>query len=573
MPELLPPGLSLGGGITVGSLVAHVVADTSGLPTGLAKATNILTAYSTKIDGFMVRNATAIRRVGIQTTLMGTAVVGGIGAMVRSYGEFEKRMRRATAVSDFTAKQFIEMSNMAEKASIKYNIAATQAADAFYNLGQAGLTVEEQIAAFPATLAFAKAGVLDVSFAAETLVDVMKGTHASFNDAIETVDILTKASIASNASLAQLGESLQIVASIAYDSHTPLYEVAAAFGLMANAGVKGTNAGTALRRALVNLSDPSSEIREVLRQLDVHVFDVTGRMRNFADILVDVRGALDSVTDQQKKHAVATIFGVRAITGIEAMLSHTVDEYRDYNKQMKESAGVTQEVVDKQMAAFSEKMGQLWKQTTVLVRHIGKSLVPAITSLGDHLGKLVEKITAWVDANGELVTALSLTVAGIGVFTLTSGLALSVLGNLSLVCASAGWSFTALAGTLSIATLGIGALAAAIIYIVPRIINMRKEIARLSKELVMTEPMERIDSYIKKLNEMVTTAGPLNQLLGKLSSVSDGLKYLREQAIRVAAASRDELISMYKEFDLEMPDVLGTGIAKATSVLRESLLK
>jgi len=564
---------SVGGGIDIGTLVGHVVADISGLTSGLTRATQHLSSYSAKLNGFMKRNATAMRQIGMRAAIVGGAVVAGLGVAVKNYGEFEQRMRRATAITEFTGEQFLEMSRMAEEASIRFNLTALQTADAFYYLGSAGLTVEEQIKAFPGILALAKAGVMDVGFAAESLVDVMRGTHTSFEETVRVTDILTAAFISSNMNLAQLSEAMSLVASIAADSHTPLNQVAAAFGLMANAGIKGSRAGTALRRAFVNLQDPSSEMREVLRSLNISVYDAEGKMRSFADILVDTRAAIESVTEKQKKHAIITIFGVRAITGIQAILSHTADEYRAYNKQLDESAGATQAVVDKQLAAFLQQMGQIGKQIRVLVRHIGSSLVPAVISLGKWVGELVSKLTIWIDSNRGLVASITLAVASMGAFVLISGITLSLLGNLALVAVATGISFTTLAVGISAATLGIGALVTATAYLVTKIIRTRSEIKRLKKELAMTDAINEIDSYIKKIEKMVTAPGPLNALLGKFGAVKEGLEGLRKKALYAATASRKDLITMYKVFDMEIPDVYGTGIAKATSILRENMLK
>jgi len=166
-------GMSLTGGISVGTLVGHVVADISKWTGGLTKAAGHLKQFSLRMDTFLKKNTVAMRRIGMRAAVVGGAVVAGVGAMVKSYGEFERRMRRAAAVSEYTEEQFKSMSAMAEKMSVELNIAARQAADGFYYLGSAGLTIQEQMAAFPDTLRFAKAGVMEVGHAAEILVDIV----------------------------------------------------------------------------------------------------------------------------------------------------------------------------------------------------------------------------------------------------------------------------------------------------------------------------------------------------------------------------------------------------------------
>jgi len=488
-------GMALTGGISAGVLVGHVVADISKWTSGLAKATIHLKKFAAKMDQFLQKNAAAMSMLGRRAAVVGAAVTAGIGVMVKSYGNFERRMRRAAAVSDYTENQFIEMSKMAEKASIDLNISATQTADAFYYLGSAGLSVQEQMAAFPDVLNFAKAGVMDVGDAAENLVDVMKGAHVSFDETTRVTDILTAAFTSSNTTLAQLGEAMSLVTSIARDSHTPINQVAAAFGLMANAGIKGSRAGTALRRAFVNLMDPSSEMREVLNELNISVYDNEGRMKELADIMVETMEAIENVTESQRKHAIATVFGVRAITGIQAILSIGAEKYREYNRAMKESAGATQDVVNKQMKAFLEQVGTLNQEIARLARHLGKTLAPAVRNITDLLKPMVEGFTKWVDAHKELTTALIATAGAMGIATFGLGLLLMNLGSAALISTTLGTSFWALVGATSGVVLGIGAIVAAGVYLIAR----TGEIDKGTRDL--KETFEGMDKQLKKSGE------------------------------------------------------------------------
>ena len=300
MPEFLSPGasFSIGGGTNIGTIVANVVADIGNFTMGFAKATTQLGTFSGKINSFMAKNVTAMRRMGMQAIIVGTAVTAGLGGMVKSYGDFEQRMRRAAAVSETTEGQFQRMSAMAEKASMDLNIAATQAADAFYYLGSAGLSTVEQIEAFPAVATLSKAAVINMNEAAEMLVDTMGAFGKEFKDAGPVTDKLTAGVISSNMTFTHLGATLGLVGSVASATNNSIAETVALIGLMANVGIKGTNAGTSLRRALLNLQAPSSDVRKELQKWSVDAYDAERNMKPYIQIIAELGEAMKNATEE-----------------------------------------------------------------------------------------------------------------------------------------------------------------------------------------------------------------------------------------------------------------------------------
>lgn len=564
-------GMSLGGGISVGTLVAHVVADISGLTTGIGKGIKSLKGFSARMDDFLKRNANAMRRIGMRAAIVGGAVVAAVGGMVKSYGEFERRMRRAAAVSDYTEEEFTEMSRMAEAASVRLNIAATQAADAFYFLGSAGLTIQEQMAAFPGVLDFAKAGVMEVGHAAEILVDVIKGTKSTFEETTTATDILTEAFTSANLTLSHLGESVSLVASIAADSHTPLNEVAAAFGLMANAGIKGSRAGTALRRAFVNLMDPSKEMSGVLRSLGVEVYDTSGRMKPLVDIIVEMSKALEGAGEEQRKHALITIFGVRAITGMQAVFALGTEGLRAYVEQLGNAEGATERVVQKQMKAFMEQIERVGKLAKLLARHIGMSLAPAIKEFGDWLRPVIQRMVEWVDANRDATIALTATAAAMGVVALAAGTLMLSLAGLSITAIALKVSVVSLGATVAITTLGIGALVSAVVYAVVKMKRFRAEMKLLREEMDLAGEVTKLTEYITKLSAMVTGPGPMNQLTGRMMGIKGGLEEINAKIVEILTATKEELIEILEDAGVKL-NLLQRKVL-ITPFLREQALK
>lgn len=427
--------LSFAGAVSVGAIVGHVVADVSNYVGGLDKAERRTKTFAASVEGHLRSTGAAFNYLGRRMLLVGGAITGTAIAGIKFYGNFERAMRQATSVSAVTAEQFKAMSTMAEQAAVSLNMSFTETASAFYHLGQAGLSVNEQMAAFDTTVKLAKAGMMSVDQTTEILVDTVLGMGYSFKDAEHAADIMTLAVTASNATLEGFGESLSMVAAIAHDTHTPLEDVAAGIALMANVGIKGSRAGTAMRRAMVNLMDPSREMLDVMRQWGIEAYTVEGRMKPWVQIVIEMSDALQGATEEQRNHAMATIFGVRALTGQLAVFRNAGENIRQFAEQLANSEGALDRIVQRQMEALLEKIGSLGRRMGVLVNHIMAKLEPSIRGLEASLAPVIDKMTKWVDLNPELAAHLAKTTVEIGLFAVG-------LGSVSLALGSFAWSLS-----------------------------------------------------------------------------------------------------------------------------------
>ncbi|GAG77313.1 unnamed protein product, partial [marine sediment metagenome] len=203
---------------------------------------------------------------------------------------------------------------------------------------------------------------------------------------------------------------------------------------------------------------------------------------------------------------------------------------------------------------------------------IGASLAPAIRRLADWLGPVIDSMIDWVDANKELVTAITATTAAMGVMLLISGTLILSLAGLALAAAGLNISVAALATVISVTTLGIGALIGSITLVILRIAKMRAEVRRLKKELELSTEIAQLQKYIDELTTLVTEPGPMNLLIGRMEAIKSGIAEIEEAMGKALTATRKELMQMLEEAELEVPTGW-LGIPKATSVIREYYLR
>ncbi len=330
------------------------------------------------------------------------AVLGlgiAFGAAVYAFGKFEAAMRRATAVSEVTNEQFDKMSKMARAAAIRLNISAADAAKAFYFLGSAGLSAADQIKAFSSVATMAKAATIEMGMAAEMLVDTMKGFKIPFTETGRVTDVLAKAVTSSNMTFEQLGETLSMISGLAKQTNNSIEETVAVIATMADVGIKGSRAGTSLRRSMLNLAAPASTIQKELKKYGIAVYDTTGRIKPFIRLVGEMSEKLRGASEEQKNMAFKTIFGARAIVGQLAVFNKGKKALDAYTKSLIFSGGTSQKIADKQLNALSEQFGILRKQVTDVAIQLGKLFSPALRRLIEDLKRDVKSASDFFKEN------------------------------------------------------------------------------------------------------------------------------------------------------------------------------
>jgi TP901 family phage tail tape measure protein len=263
-----------------------------------------------------------------------------------------------------------QMGEAARRLSRELNIAAEDVARAFYFLASAGLSAEQSIAALPVVARFAKAGLFDLQVATDLLTDAQSALGLSSKDAqvnlqnmTRVSDVLVKAANLSNATVQQFSESLTNRAAPALRLvNKDIEEGVAVLAAMADQGVKGAEAGTRLDIVLRDLQTRALANRKEFKQFNIEVFDGSGKMRGLADIIADLEKAMDGMSDAQRRAIVQTLgFQDRSVSALLTLLGLS-NKIREYEAGLRDAAGTTQDVADRQMRAIQERIGQVAQQ-------------------------------------------------------------------------------------------------------------------------------------------------------------------------------------------------------------------
>ena len=271
---------------------------------------------------------------------------------VKQAADFEAAMARVNAVA-FTglgksdkqkaldAEEFQKMQAQARELGRATQYTAVQVANTQEVLARAGFKSNEVIAAMPGLLSMAAAEGMDLSSAADIAASTLRGFQLSADQSNRVADVLAQTSAASNTSIAGLGESMKMVAPVAASLGVSIEQTSAMLGVMANNGIKGTESGSALRNAFLRLSQEPKAVAKSLSQLGIASRTADGNMRQLPDLMLEMSEKMKNMGEADKLKHLSNIFGVRAASGMLAVMQGAVDGSLDELERLnKEATGI-----------------------------------------------------------------------------------------------------------------------------------------------------------------------------------------------------------------------------------------
>lgn len=266
-----------------------------------------------------------LQSVGRTLAVAITIPVIGLGtAILKAGGEYEKSMNMFQAVTKASAEQMAAASQVAKNLGADLSLPATSAGDAakaMTELGKAGLTANQAMDAAKGVLQLAAAGALEEARAAEVAANALNAFHLEAKETVRVADLLAAAANASSAEVEDIALAMQQAGSSFATAKMPIEDMVTAISALANAGIKGSDAGTSLKTFIQSLAAPSAAAAETMQKLGVAVFDASGKMNQLPEIIGKFQTALDGLTDEQRAAALYKIFGSDAIRAAQILFS------------------------------------------------------------------------------------------------------------------------------------------------------------------------------------------------------------------------------------------------------------
>ena len=515
-------------------------------------------------DGFTVMKGALASLVadGIRLTIGALKDLGK--ETFKAGADFESAMSQVQAVSGASAEDIDRLTEKAKEMGAQTKFSATESAEAFNYMAMAGWKTEDMLGGIEGIMNLAAASGSDLATTSDIVTDALTAMGYKAADAGRLADVMAAASSNANTNVEMMGATFQYAAPIVGALGYNMEDTAVAIGMMANAGIKGEKAGTALRSILTRLSAPPKECAEAMEELDLSITNTDGTMKPFATVMEDLRKKFKGLSESQQTQLAKSIAGQEAMSGLLAVVNGADTDFKKLTKAVKESEGAAQDMADTMNDNVSGQLTLLKSQIEGEMIKVFEKAAPkirkAITTVSDALanvnwdsvaakvGEGIEKVVdlfAWLIKHGDGV-ATTLKVVGVAMGTIfvtnkavsfykvISGIpaAISMLekGTIAATVATKALAVAQMALPWVAVAAGVAAVTGAL-YLYNK---KQEESARAEYQLTdeqkknidaVTQSKQAIDDLTKARNEAIANASGeynyLNQLTDEYNSLID----------------------------------------------------
>lgn len=253
----------------------------------------------------------------------------GIANGIKKYADFEKEMSNVQAISGATSEEFLQLKQKAIDMGAATKYTATESAEAFRYMGMAGWKTSEMISGIEGIMNLASASGEDLATTSDIVTDSLSAFGLQAKDSAMFADVLAAAATNSNTNVALMGQTFKYAAPVAGALGFTVQDTATAIGLMANQGIKGSEAGTALRAMMSRMVKPTKESGEAMQILGLNILDANGKMKPFRDIIKDIKAGMSQLTPESRAAVAGMLAGQEAMSGLLALVN---SPDADFNK-------------------------------------------------------------------------------------------------------------------------------------------------------------------------------------------------------------------------------------------------
>ncbi|EMW6305356.1 MULTISPECIES: phage tail tape measure protein [Enterococcus] len=397
------------------SVEALLKATDSGFVKTFKDAQDAVKTFEKKSNSMTTAVGKVMQGTGAAMTKYITTPLIGVGvAAAKVGGDFEEQMSRVKAISGATGDTFEQMKQQAIDLGAKTAFSAKESAAGMENLASAGFSAQEIMKAMPGLLDLAAVSGGDVALASENTATALRGFGLEASEAGHVADVFARAAADTNAEVGDMGEALKYVAPVANSMGISLEETAAAIGIMSDAGIKGSQAGTTLRGALSRLARPTKAMQDTMDNLGVSFYDADGKMKPLKTQVELLKKAFEGLTPEQQQNALVTLYGQESLSGMMALIDKGPDSLGKLTKSLKDSDGAADDMARTMQDNMNSSIEQMFGAFESAAIVIQKILAPSIKKVADAISGLVEKFVSAPESTQRLVVAIGAIAIAIG---------------------------------------------------------------------------------------------------------------------------------------------------------------
>lgn len=370
-----------------------------------------------------------MQNVGKTLTTKVTAPLAGIGvASLKAGMDFDTAMSQVAATSGKTVGEIGDLRDFAKEMGSTTSFSATQAAEGLNYMALAGYTAKESMDMLPTVLDLAAAGAMDLGAASDMVTDAQTALGLSSKQTATMVDQMAKVSSTTNTSVSQLGEAILTIGPTAKSMAGGTKELTQTLGLLADNGIKGSEAGTHLRNILLSLN--TTKVKDAFHELGVEVFDAEGNMRSLSDIFPELSTAMDGLTSEERTGMLQELFNKTDLASLNALLDTDAQRWNEVGTAIDNAGGAASQMADTQLDNLGGSLTLLKSALEGAGIAISDVLAPYLRKFADWLNQIVTKFNELSPRAQKIIVIVGAVAAAIGPLLVIFGVLASSIGSI-----------------------------------------------------------------------------------------------------------------------------------------------
>lgn len=469
---------------------------------GIQKSLKSITAMdknTARIAGDIQKAGDSIASTGTAITAAVTVPIVGAGvAAVKTAADFESSMSGVKAIMG--EKWDDSLTEQAKHLGATTAWTAREVGEAMQYTAMAGWDAKQNMEGLNGILSAASAGGIGLAEATDVMVGALAGFGEGADQAEKYADIMTATFTNTKTDMLGLGESYKYVGSLAGTLGYDFAEVNTAIGIMGNASIDGSQAGTTLRTALLNMTGDSKEVKKAMGELGISMTNSDGTMKSFSDVMHDMKKGFSGLTEEGKLFYANQIFGKTATAGMLAVINSTDDAYDSLERSIKGASGAAGEAASGRLDNLNGQLTLLKSAIEGIAIRIGDFILPYLKQFVEWAQKLADKLNSMSDEQLKAVLKNIALVASIGPMLIAFGKLVKIVGIVIKVFALVSKA----GGFIAVITGPVGLVIAAILVLIGIVLLVRKHFDVFKQALSKFSPVfENIMVHLNGIKDMV----------------------------------------------------------------------
>ena len=351
--------------------------------------------------------------VGQKLLPLSTSIAGLGVAAVKTTADFDSEMSKVSAISGATGTDLDKLRGKAREMGAKTKFSASEAAQGMQYMAMAGWKTQDMMDGLEGIMNLAAASGEDLASTSDIVTDALTAFGLSAKDSSHFSDILAAASSNANTNVSMMGETFKYAAPVLGSLGYTAEDAALAIGLMANAGIKSSQAGTSLRGAITNLAKPTDTVAAAMDKYGISLTDSSGKMLSLRELMEQLRQKLGGLSEAEQAQAAAALFGKNAMSGMLAIINGSDKDFEKLAGAIDNCDGSSEKMANTMNDNLQGQITILMSQLQELAISFGEILMPKIRDIVTHIQNFADKLNAMDEGQKETILRIGMFVAAL----------------------------------------------------------------------------------------------------------------------------------------------------------------